>query len=163
MCDKEKFHSSLCFFATLLLSLARSLALFLSSHAQAHAPFDFGEDGACLAPHRKEEGKADLRGAPARTVNKASRRRFRISLFLLKLEPQKKKQSKQQVLTPPRQRLASASRPARLVVCAGTMSSNDFKVGSTIELDGAPWRIVGEALRRFFLLPFGIATGDDDG
>jgi len=24
------------------------------------------------------------------------------------------------------------------------MSSNDFKVGSTIELDGAPWRIVGK-------------------
>ena len=48
-----------------------------------------------------------------------------------------------QALAAPRQRVTSAPRPARLVVCAGTMSSNDFKVGSTIELDGAPWRIVG--------------------
>ena len=40
------------------------------------------------------------------------------------------------------------------------MSSNDFKVGSTIELDGAPWRIVGEDFLSFFFF-WKIATDDD--
>jgi translation elongation factor P/translation initiation factor 5A len=30
-------------------------------------------------------------------------------------------------------------------VRAGVISSNDFKVGSTIEIDNAPWRVIGEA------------------
>lgn len=39
-------------------------------------------------------------------------------------------------------------RASRLVVRAGTISSNDFKVGTTIELDNAPWRIVGKCFTR---------------
>ena len=30
-----------------------------------------------------------------------------------------------------------------LQVCAGTVSSNDFKNGMTLEIDGAPFRVVG--------------------
>lgn len=36
-------------------------------------------------------------------------------------------------------------RLSRLIVRAGVISSNDFKVGSTIEIDNAPWRVIGEA------------------
>ena len=82
-------------------------------------------------------------------------------VFTKKKKTRKFSNQKRQVLNPPRQRLAaSAPRPARLVVCAGTMSSNDFKVGSTIELDGAPWRIVGEDFLSFFFF-WKIATDDD--
>jgi hypothetical protein len=31
----------------------------------------------------------------------------------------------------------------QLRVCAGTVSSNDFKNGMTLEIDGAPWRVQG--------------------
>ena len=52
-------------------------------------------------------------------------------------------------------------RASTLLVRAGTISSNDFKVGTTIELDNAPWRIVGMRrsegggglARRFSLVP----------
>ena len=38
-------------------------------------------------------------------------------------------------------------------MCAGTVSSNDFKNGMTLEIDGAPWRVIGAALR-----PLPLAT-----
>ena len=46
------------------------------------------------------------------------------------------------VAQPAQQQRGAGRRQLR--VCAGTVSSNDFKNGMTLEIDGAPWRVQGE-------------------
>ena len=43
--------------------------------------------------------------------------------------------------------------------CWGTMSSNDFKNGSTIEMDGVPYRVQGEGAESFPESPFEGPSG----
>lgn len=31
----------------------------------------------------------------------------------------------------------------QLLVCAGSITTSNFKTGLTLEIDGAPWRVVG--------------------
>jgi hypothetical protein len=44
-----------------------------------------------------------------------------------------------------------------MVVHAGTVSSNDFKTGMTIEFDGAPYKVVGESCS-FTVIGFSIKS-----
>lgn len=141
----------------LLFSLARSLSK--SSHAQAHAPFHFGEDGACLSHHttKTRSGKADLKTPAREQSTRASRRRFfRISLFFTKtLEPQKPKNdrsSRPLASASPRllARRASSSVPAP---CPRTTSRSARPSSSTA-------RPGGLSVRTFFFWRQ-FATGDD--
>lgn len=122
-------NSALCFFRRLSFPHARPplLPLFQPpryASADAHEPSaDGGADGEPACGKKKRQcGTPDPR--PPHEI------------FRSRLPPQISYQA----------RRPAPRRASRLVVRAGTISSNDFKVGTTIELDNAPWRIVGKCL-----------------